>query len=90
MATVNLSIPADLMKAARSKLGGGGQTHVKQYLLSSLQSLADDRMRLDREGIRALVEGAQSPQISGGDAYWAAKVRAYKKRNTRHAKRGRA
>jgi hypothetical protein len=89
MATVNLSIPTDLMRAARAKLAGG-EAHVKAYLLSSLQSLADDDQPLDRETIRALVEGAASPKIAGTDAYWAAKARAYRKRNGSRKSRRRA
>jgi hypothetical protein len=83
MANVNLSIPADLMRAARSKLGGRGQAPVKQYLLSSLQSLADSgKEPLSSEQIRALVAGVQSPSIAVSEKYWTEKIRRYKKRHS--------
>lgn len=88
MATVTLSVPPHLIKAARSKLGGGGSARVKEYLLCSLQSLADDRKNLSPDTIRQLMEGLRSPAIPVTDEFWEQKIKRYERRNrTRRPKR---
>ena len=85
MATVTLSIPSDLMRVATSRLGGRGQARVKQYLLSSLQCLADDRLTLSPEAIRELMDGARSQSLRATDDYWNRKIRNYNLRNGRRS-----
>lgn len=80
MASVTLSIPADLMHAARSKLGRGG-AKVRSYLISSLHALADDCEPLDKRTREALIAGARSGSVPTDDVYWDRKIRRYKQRN---------
>jgi hypothetical protein len=72
------------LKAARTKLGGSGQVRVKEYLICSLQSLADDKVALSPESIRALVAGHRSKPIAVTDNYWQKKIARYKARNRSH------
>lgn len=81
MARVTLSIPPELMKAAGSKLGGGGAERVKEYLLCSLHCLAQDKELLSPETIRLLMDGLSSPPVRVSNDYWEKKIRRYRQRN---------
>ena len=70
MATLTLSVPDDLMRRAKARLGKKGKADIKEYLLQVLEALTMDGMPIDAETEAKLLEGLDSPLVRMTKADW--------------------
>jgi len=75
MATLTVSLPDDLLNAARRKLLADRDTRsVEEFVLSALHGLADEDVPLDQALEAKALEALDSPLLDGHTIDWDAKL----------------
>jgi hypothetical protein len=87
MTMLKLSVPDDLMRRVKARLGEKGKANVEEYLLSVMEALTMDGEPIDAETEAKLLEGIDSPRVKMTDSDWRRKLRRY---DTKHRKVKRA
>jgi hypothetical protein len=80
MATVTISVPDEVLKAAKDHVGRSGYGTVEECLVNFVHSLTQDGEPIDEETEAALLEGLESPLEEMTDKDWQAKLRQYDER----------
>ena len=88
MATISISVPDEVLREAKARVGKRGHATVEEYLLSFIHALALEGEPIDAETEAALLEGLDSPLVEMTGADWEAKLRRYDERRRGARSRG--
>ena len=80
MATVTISVPDDVLQAAKQRVGQRGKGTLEECLVNFVRALTLEGEPLDAETEAALLEGLESPLEEMTDVDWENKLRRYEAR----------
>ena len=87
MAMLTLSVPNELLRRAKARLGKGTKADLQKRLVQILESIAMEGEPLDKETEAKVLEGLESPLLKITERDWQAKLRRFDARH-RKSKRG--